>query len=107
MSELMESLIARARTAQEQIEFWSQEQVDEMVASVGWEVYKLEHAQACARLAADETGMGVYEHKLSKHQKKTLGTLRDLHGLKTVGVIEEDKERGILKLAKQIGRAHV
>ena len=103
MSELIESLIARARAAQEQIEFWSQERVDEMVASVGWEVYKLEHAQACASLAADETGMGVYEHKLSKHQKKTLGTLRDLHGLKTVGVIEEDKERGILKLAKPVG----
>ena len=31
MSELMESLIARARAAQEQIEFWSQERVDEMV----------------------------------------------------------------------------
>lgn len=103
MSELIESFMARARTAQEQIEFWSQEKVDEMVAAVGWELYKDEHAQACARLAADETGMGVYEHKLAKHQKKTLGTLRDLHGLKTVGVIEENKEKGLLKLAKPIG----
>lgn len=99
----MESLIARARAAQEQIEFWSQERVDEMVAAVGWEVYKYEHAQACARMAADETGMGVYEHKLSKHQKKTLGTLRDLDGLKTVGVIEDNKEKGLLKIAKPIG----
>lgn len=103
MSEIMESLIARARAAQEQIEFWSQERVDEMVAAVGWEVYKYEHAQACARMAADETGMGVYEHKLSKHQKKTLGTLRDLDGLKTVGVIEDNKEKGLLKIAKPIG----
>lgn len=103
MSEIMERLIARARAAQEQIEFWPQERVDEMVASVGWEVYKYEHAQACARMAADETGMGVYEHKLSKHQKKTLGTLRDLDGLKTVGVIEDNKEKGLLKIAKPIG----
>lgn len=103
MSELMENLIARARAAQEKIEFWPQERVDEMVAAVGWEVYKYEHAQACARLAADETGMGVYEHKLSKHQKKTLGTLRDLDGLKTVGVIEDNKEKGLLKIAKPIG----
>ncbi len=103
MSEVIESLVRRARAAQEQIEFWSQERVDEMVAAVGWEVFKLENAQACARLAADETGMGVYEHKLSKHQKKTLGTLRDLDGLKTTGIIEENKVKGLLKIAKPIG----
>jgi len=103
MSELMEQLVGRARAAQEEIEFWSQERVDEMVAAVGWEVYKYEHAEACARLAAEETGMGVYEHKLAKHQKKALGTLRDLDGLKTVGVIEEDEGKGLLKLAKPIG----
>jgi sulfoacetaldehyde dehydrogenase len=103
MSEEIKSLVERARAAQEQIEFWSQEQVDEMIAAVGWEAYKLEHAQACARMAADETEMGVYEDKLAKHQKKTLGTLRDLHGLKTVGVIEENHEKGLLKLAKPIG----
>ena len=103
MSEEIKSLVERARAAQEQIEFWSQERVDEMIAAVGWEAYKLEHAQACARMAADETEMGVYEDKVGKHQKKTLGTLRDLHGLKTVGVIEENQEKGLLKLAKPIG----
>ncbi|MHB0967659.1 MAG: aldehyde dehydrogenase family protein, partial [Bellilinea sp.] len=50
-----------------------------------------------------ETGMGVYADKVLKHQKKTLGTLRDLHGLKTTGVIEEDPARGLLKLAKPAG----
>ncbi|GAB1433691.1 aldehyde dehydrogenase family protein [Spirochaetota bacterium] len=103
MSELIDSLVKRARAAQEQIEFWSQEKVDEMVAAVGWEVYKLEHAEACARLAADETEMGVYEHKLNKHRKKTLGTLNELNGLKTTGVIEENKAKGLIKIAKPIG----
>jgi sulfoacetaldehyde dehydrogenase len=103
MSDEIKALVERARAAQEQIEFWSQERVDEMVAAVGWEVYRKDHAEACARLAADETGMGVYEHKLAKHQKKTLGTLRDLCGLKTVGVIEENQEKGLLKIAKPIG----
>ncbi|MDP2791713.1 MAG: aldehyde dehydrogenase, partial [Rectinemataceae bacterium] len=73
MSDEIKNLVDRARAAQEKIEFWSQERVDEMVAAVGWEVYQLEHAKACARLAADETEMGVYEDKLGKHQKKTLG----------------------------------
>ncbi len=45
----------------------------------------------------------MYEDKVLKHQKKTLGTLRDLHGLKTTGVIEEDPRRGLLKLAKPVG----
>lgn len=101
MSEIIETLIAKARKAQEQIEFWSQERVDEMVAAVGWQSYK--NAETCARLAYEETEMGVYEDKLVKHQKKTLGTLRDLHGLNTTGLIEEDKEKGLLKFAKPVG----
>jgi sulfoacetaldehyde dehydrogenase len=103
MDEGIRALVQKARAAQEQIEFWSQERVDEMIAAVGWEAYERSHAEKCARLAVDETGMGIYEDKLSKHQKKTLGTLRDLHGLKTVGVIEENKEKGLLKIAKPVG----
>jgi sulfoacetaldehyde dehydrogenase len=103
MTDSLNEMVARGRAAQEKIEFWTQEQVDEMVAAVGWEVYKREHAEACAKLAIEETGMGVYEDKVLKHQKKTLGTLRDLEGLKTVGVVEEDKGRGLLKIAKPVG----
>ena len=101
MATTIAELIAQARTAQEAIEFWPQDKVDLMVAAVGWETYK--QAEAIARLAVEETGMGVYEHKLLKHQKKTLGTLRDLQGVKTVGVIEEDPAKGLIKIAKPVG----
>ncbi|HAF61446.1 MAG TPA: aldehyde dehydrogenase [Anaerolineaceae bacterium] len=101
MTDLIKELVQKAHKAQQEIEFWTQEQVDEMVAAVGWQAYI--HAEECARLAYEETGMGVYEDKLVKHQKKTLGALRDLHGLKTVGLIEEDQERGLLKYAKPVG----
>ncbi len=103
MTDNIAELVRKARIAQEQIEFWSQERVDEMVAAVGWQLYQQPHAEACAELAVRETGMGVYADKVLKHQKKTLGTLRDLHGLKTTGVIEEDPARGLLKLAKPAG----
>jgi sulfoacetaldehyde dehydrogenase len=103
MTETIQGMVSRARAAQAAIEDWTQAQVDEMVAAVGWAVYRREHAEACARLACDETGMGVYEHKVLKHQKKTLGTLRDLQGVKTVGCIEEDRTRGLLKFAKPVG----
>jgi len=103
MTDDITELVRKARTAQEIIEFWPQERVDEMVAAVGWQLYQRAHAEACARSAVDETGMGVYDDKVLKHQKKTLGTLRDLHGLKTTGVIEEDPARGLLKIAKPAG----
>ena len=88
MTENLQEMLERAREAQKVVEFWSQEKVDEMVLAVGWEAYKRETAETCARMAVDETGLGVYEDKLSKHQKKTLGVVRDLQGVKTVGVIE-------------------
>ncbi len=103
MADNLDKMIEKARAAQKIVEYWPQEKVDEMVAAAAWEVYKQENAEACARKAAEETGMGIYEHKLIKHQKKTLGTLRDLDGVKTVGVIEEDKAKGIIKIAKPVG----
>jgi sulfoacetaldehyde dehydrogenase len=103
MTDNIAELVRKARAAQEQIEFWPQDRVDEMVTAVGWQLYQRPHAEACARSAVSETGMGVYADKVLKHQKKTLGTLRDLHGLKTTGVIEEDPARGLLKIAKPAG----
>jgi sulfoacetaldehyde dehydrogenase len=103
MADNLMEMLERARAAQKAIEFWSQEQVDEMILAVGWESYKRETAEACARLAVDETGLGRYEDKVIKHQKKTLGVIRDLDGVKTVGVIEEDKAKGLVKIAKPVG----
>lgn len=103
MAELIDQLLAKARAAQKVIEFWPQEKVDEMVLAVGWEAYKRETAEKVARLAVDETGMGVYEDKVAKHQKKTLGVLRELQGEKTVGVIERVPEKGLVKIAKPVG----
>ena len=97
----IDELIARARSAQEEIEYWPQEKCDQLAAAAGWETYK--RAEEIARLAVEETGMGVYEHKLVKHQKKTLGVLRDMQGVKTTGVIEEDPDKGLIKMAKPVG----
>lgn len=103
MATFIDDLIYKANAAQKLIEFWPQEKVDEMVLAVGWENYRSENAQAIARLAVDETGMGLYEHKVLKHQNKTLGVLRDLKGVKTVGVIETDEKKGLIKIAKPVG----
>jgi sulfoacetaldehyde dehydrogenase len=103
MATFIDDLICKAKAAQKTIEFWPQEKVDEIVLAVGWENYRSENAQEIARLAVDETGMGLYEHKVLKHQNKTLGVLRDLKGVKTVGVIETDEKKGLIKIAKPVG----
>ena len=43
------------------------------------------------------------EDKIVKNKRKTLGLLRDLKNAKTVGVIKEDKEKGIVEIAKPVG----
>ncbi len=103
MSMSVTDLVERARQAQQIIEYWPQEKVDVMVAAVGWSLYKEENAIRCAELAVQETGMGVVADKLLKHRKKTLGVLRDLQGVKSVGVIEVDEARGLIKIAKPVG----
>ena len=77
MVDNIQELVKKARAAQSVVEFWPQEKVDDMIASVGWELFQREHAEVCAKTAIEETRMGIYEHKFAKHQKKTLGTLRD------------------------------
>ncbi|MCP4197952.1 MAG: aldehyde dehydrogenase family protein, partial [Proteobacteria bacterium] len=88
---------------QKQIENYTQEQIDEVCLSVGWQVYKDDNITACAKIAVEETGMGVYEHKLKKHKVKVLGVCRDILKAKTVGVIERDETTGITKYAKPVG----
>ncbi len=100
---IIQEKLARARAAQQEVEFWSQEQIDELVAAAGWEIYKKESAVECATLAHKETKLGVYEDKLLKHQKKILGTLRDLDGVKSVGILEEIPEKGLMKVIKPVG----
>ncbi|MBA7695975.1 Sulfoacetaldehyde dehydrogenase (acylating) [subsurface metagenome] len=103
MPDDIKEMYRRARKAFETVELWPQDRVDEMVAAVGWMWQKEEVAREIARLAVDEAGMGVYEHKVAKQMKKTRGAMWDLRGVKTCGVVEEDRARGIKKIAKPIG----
>ena len=50
-----------------------------------------------ATLAVADTKLGNVPDKIIKKQRKTFGTLRDLMRVKSVGIIEEDKARGIVK----------
>ncbi len=95
------TLVQRACAAQQAIAHYTQAQVDALVLAVGWSVVK--NKEALARAAVDEGGFGNYESKVMKIRNRVTGTIRDMQGVKTVGVIEELPERGIVKIAKPVG----
>jgi sulfoacetaldehyde dehydrogenase len=99
----IDEVVARARTAQKDFAEVSQERADEAVRALAWSLYKPEHAQEIAELAVEDTGLGNVPDKILKKQRKTFGTLRDLLRGRSVGIIEEDRARGIVKYAKPMG----
>lgn len=101
--EAVAALIARGRMAMQALKGASQARIDEAVTALAWSVYKPENAKALAELAVKDTGLGNVADKITKNQRKTFGTLRDLMRVKTVGIIEEDRARGLVKYAKPVG----
>ena len=96
-------LVARARAAFASFRDADQARVDEAVTAVAWSLYKPEHARELAEMAVADTGLGNVPDKIIKNQRKTFGTLRDLMRAKTVGVVEELPELGLVKYAKPVG----
>lgn len=97
------AVMARARVAAAAIADYTQEQVDELVTAVAWAVVSPENAEALARLAVDEGGFGNYADKVIKINKRVTGVLHDMRNVRTVGVVEELPELGIVKIAKPVG----
>lgn len=98
-------LVEKGRKAMAEIADYNQEQVNTLVKAAAWAIYKQEHAEALAALSVQDTGLGKYEDKVSKNQRKTFGTLRDLLDpeAKSVGVIRVDEAKGLIEIAKPVG----
>jgi len=101
--EYVSQLVERARKAQEIIEGYDQERVDHLVTAIVWNIVKPGTVEKIAQMAVEETGLGNYESKYAKLMTKLKGALRDMKGKKSIGIIEEDKEKGIIKIAKPVG----
>jgi sulfoacetaldehyde dehydrogenase len=99
----VDAVMRRARAAFASFRDVSQDRADEAVRALAWSVYKPEHARELAMLAVADTHLGNAPDKFVKNQRKTFGTLRDLLRGKSVGIIEEDKAKGIVKYAKPMG----
>ncbi len=100
---VISALVGKARAAMALFAGATQERVDEAVTALAWSIYAPERARELAELAVEDTGMGSVESKITKNTRKTFGCLRDLLRVKSVGVIEEIPEKGLVKYAKPVG----
>ena len=99
--EFMNEMIERARAAQKIIEGYDQKRIDELCMIIGKTVY--DNAEVLARMAIDETEMGVYEDKVKKNMGKSRIIWNDMKGEKSTGIIGRDEEEGLVFVAKPIG----
>ena len=93
--------MAAMREAQKIFATYTQEQVDKIFFAAASAANKMR--LPLAKMAVEETGMGVVEDKVIKNNYAAEYIYNAYKNTKTVGVIEEDKEYGIKKIAEPIG----
>lgn len=96
-----DGLVEKALKAEQEYSTFSQEQVDKIVAAAA--LAGSEAALVLAHEAVDETGRGVVEDKDTKNRFATENVYNAIKNDKTVGVIEEDKIKGEVKIAAPLG----
>lgn len=94
-------LVARAAEAQRHFARADQRTVDRIVEAMGRAASAA--SERLARLAIDETRMGVYEHKVLKNRFASDDVLAYILPLRTVGIIHEDRARRVKELAVPMG----
>lgn len=97
----IEELVNKSREAQREYEKFTQEHVDEIVRELGKIIY--DRAEELSKMAVEETRMGVYEDKVAKNKGKSKVIWNNLKDKKSIGILEEDKENALIKVAKPKG----
>jgi len=98
--ELADKTLERARAAMSAVEDFDQASVDRLCRAIAWAGGNEKTAIRLANMSVDETGMGGRE---PTRRSKVLGILRDTLRQKSMGIIEEIPEKGIVKYAKPAG----
>jgi len=100
--QMISDMVSRARDAMGKIENWPQKKLDRLVQAIGWYSGNEETFTRLAYMGVDESGIGDREGRPAK-RFKIQGVLRDVLRQKSIGLIEEDPARGIMKYAKPAG----
>ena len=87
--------------AQRQLEGCTQEQIDVIVEEMA--AAGLAHSEHLAELAHDETGFGNVPDKVLKNNFVLKDVVEAMRGMRTVGVLREDREHGVREIAEPVG----
>lgn len=99
----IQSLVERSRKAQKIGFNFSQERVDELAVAIMYSLSRHEMAVKIADVAQADSDMGTYDAKIAKFTGKLPMIWQDIKDVKTVGVIENIPEKGLVKLGKPMG----
>lgn len=99
--EYISALVKKVSDAQKVFATYSQEQVDEIFRRVALKASSLRIP--LAKMAVEETGMGIAEDKVIKNHFASEYIYNKYKDVKTCGIVEEDKENGLIKFAEPVG----
>ena len=99
--ETFEKAFEKVKKAQEEFSTYSQEKVDKIFKAAAMAANQAR--VGLAKMAVEETGMGVIEDKVIKNNYAAEYIYNKYKDVKTCGVIEEDKSYGVKKIAESIG----
>ena len=97
----LKEALERVKEAQKIFSTYTQEQVDRIFLAAASAANKARIT--LAKMAVEETGMGVAEDKVIKNHYASEYIYNAYRDVKTCGVIEEDKAYGIKKIAEPVG----
>ncbi|EOT38360.1 MULTISPECIES: bifunctional acetaldehyde-CoA/alcohol dehydrogenase [Enterococcus] len=98
---VIDELAAKANEAAKQMENFTQEQVDKIVHEMA--MAALDKHMPLAKMAVEETGRGIVEDKAIKNMYASEYIWNSIKHDKTVGVIGEDKQKGLIEVAGPVG----
>src|SRR5579862_9919868 len=99
---LARELLAKARAAMKAIEHYDQKRVDDLCRAVSWATANEKTFVALTLMGVEESNMGSVEG-VPARRFKIIGILRDALRQKSIGIIDELPEKGIVKYAKPVG----
>ncbi|MGK0551023.1 bifunctional acetaldehyde-CoA/alcohol dehydrogenase [Enterococcus faecalis] len=98
---MIDDLAAKANVALKEMESFDQEKVDHIVHQMA--MAALDQHMPLAKMAVEETGRGVYEDKAIKNMYASEYIWNSIKYDKTVGVINEDAQTGLIEIAEPVG----
>ncbi|MCL2380362.1 MAG: aldehyde dehydrogenase family protein [Treponema sp.] len=103
VKDYIQSLVKRAQAAQKIAEGHDQKRVNELTAAVAWFAMKEDFRQKAGEMLVEESKMGVVASKVLKLYNKAKGVYSQMKDDISVGVVEDDPKRRIMKYVKPMG----